>query len=48
MISDLIDHLIDFIFVRNKVQVLKYAILSDSWNGNMASDHLPVFTEVKL
>ncbi|MEP6795310.1 MAG: endonuclease/exonuclease/phosphatase family protein [Saprospiraceae bacterium] len=48
MISDLIDHRIDFIFVRNKVEVLKYAILSDSWNGNMASDHLPVIAEVRL
>ncbi len=47
-ISDLIDHRIDFIFVLNKVEVLKYAILSDSWNGNMASDHLPVMVKLTI
>ncbi|HZV70388.1 MAG TPA: endonuclease/exonuclease/phosphatase family protein [Saprospiraceae bacterium] len=45
-ISGLIDHRIDFIFIRNKMEVLKHAILSDSWNGNLASDHLPVMAVV--
>ena len=46
--SGLIDHRIDFIFVRNNVRVLKHAILSDSWNGNLASDHLPVIARVNI
>ena len=37
---------IDFIFIRNKVSVLKHAILSDSWDGRLPSDHLPVLAEV--
>lgn len=41
-IDGLIDHRIDFIFVSNKVSVIRHAILSDNWNGNLASDHLPV------
>lgn len=45
-ISGLIDHRIDFIFIRNNVDVLKHAILSDSWNGHLASDHLPVIARV--
>ena len=48
MITGLIDHRIDFIFVRNQVEVLKHAILSDSWNGNLASDHLPVLTKLRF
>lgn len=46
--SGLIDHRIDFIFVRNNVRVFKHAILSDSWNGNLASDHLPVIARVAI
>jgi endonuclease/exonuclease/phosphatase family metal-dependent hydrolase len=48
MITGLIDHRIDFIFVRNQVEVFKHAIHSDSWNGNLASDHLPVLTKLKF
>lgn len=44
-VSGLNDHRIDFIFVKNKVTVHRHAILSDSWQGNYASDHLPVFAE---
>lgn len=44
--SGLGDQRIDFIFIRNPIRVLKHAILSDSWNGHFASDHLPVFAEV--
>lgn len=39
---------IDFIFVRNRVRVLKHAILSDSWSGRLPSDHLPVLARLKL
>lgn len=39
---------IDFIFIRNKITVFKHAILSDSWDGRLPSDHLPVLAEVKI
>ncbi|MCB9272790.1 MAG: endonuclease/exonuclease/phosphatase family protein [Lewinellaceae bacterium] len=39
---------IDFIFVNDKVQVLRHAILSDCWSGRFPSDHLPVLAEVHL
>ena len=47
-VADLIDHPIDFVFIRNHIDVLKHATLSDSWNGDMASDHLPVWTAMKI
>ena len=47
-ISGMIDHRIDYIFVRNKIDVLRHGILSDNWNGNLASDHLPVIAEIKI
>ncbi len=47
-ISGMIEHRIDYIFVRNKIDVLRHGILSDSWNGNLASDHLPVIAEIKI
>ena len=45
-ITGLIDHRIDFIFANKQIEVLRHAILSDSWKGNLASDHLPVVAEV--
>lgn len=42
------DYRIDFIFIRNRVTVLKHAILSDSWDGRLPSDHLPVLAEVRI
>ncbi len=39
---------IDYIFVNEKVNVLRYAVLSDSFGLYYPSDHLPVFTEVQL
>lgn len=39
---------IDFIFIRNNITVLKHAILSDSWDGRLPSDHLPVLAEVRI
>jgi endonuclease/exonuclease/phosphatase family metal-dependent hydrolase len=38
--------MIDFIFVRGKIDVLRQATLSDNWNGDLASDHLPVMAEI--
>jgi endonuclease/exonuclease/phosphatase family metal-dependent hydrolase len=39
---------IDFIFVNEKVTVLKYSVLSDSKDNRYPSDHLPVFVKAKL
>lgn len=47
-VSGLNDHRIDFIFLNKHIEVLKHGILSDSWNGNFASDHLPVFAKVMM
>ncbi len=37
---------IDYIFVNDRVEVLKHAILSESWSGRFPSDHLPVVAKV--
>ena len=42
------DYRIDFIFIRNRITVLKHAILSDSWDGRLPSDHLPVLAEISF
>ncbi|MDG4714503.1 endonuclease/exonuclease/phosphatase family protein [Winogradskyella marincola] len=39
---------IDYVFVSEDVEVYKYAVLSDSWNMQYPSDHLPVLIEAKL
>ncbi len=40
---------IDYIFVsKNKIEVSKYAVLSDSKNLKYPSDHLPVFIQIKI
>lgn len=41
--------LIDFIFTsKNRVEVTKHAVLSDSKDGKYPSDHLPVYAEIVL
>ena len=42
------DYRIDFIFIRNNISVQKHAILSDSWDGQLPSDHLPVLAEMRI
>lgn len=42
------DNRIDYIFVNNKVKVLKYAAISDTKENRSPSDHLPVFVKVQL
>jgi len=39
---------IDYVFVSNAIEVLRYAALSDQWNGTYPSDHLPVMVEIKI
>lgn len=38
--------LIDYIFVKNNVEVLKHAFLSQTWDSRFASDHFAVFARV--
>ncbi len=39
---------IDYIFVNDRVKVLKYATLTDSKEQRWPSDHLPIFVKVQL
>lgn len=39
---------IDYVFVTSGITVFEHGILSDSWDGLWASDHLPVLAEVLL
>jgi endonuclease/exonuclease/phosphatase family metal-dependent hydrolase len=39
---------IDFIFIRNDIQVLQHATLSQTWMGRFSSDHFPVFARIEL
>lgn len=39
---------IDYIFENDKIRVLRYAVLSDSFGLFYPSDHLPVFTELQI
>ena len=39
---------IDYVFVREGIDVSEHGALSDQWNGLWASDHLPVLAEILL
>ena len=39
---------IDYIFVQGGIEVLKYAVLTDSKDQRFPSDHLPVFVKIQL
>jgi len=39
---------IDYIFTKNRVEVIRHAVLTDSWAGACPSDHMPVFSEISL
>lgn len=39
---------IDYVFVNSQIDVLKYAVLTDSKEMRWPSDHLPVFVKVQL
>lgn len=41
-----LDKRIDYIFVNRKIDVRKYAVLTDSYDRHYPSDHLPVFVEL--
>lgn len=42
------DFPIDFIFIKNNVEILKHATLSPSWKGRFASDHFSVFAKIVI
>lgn len=42
------DNTIDFIFINDRVRVLRHGVLSDSFNLYYPSDHLPVLAEVQI
>jgi endonuclease/exonuclease/phosphatase family metal-dependent hydrolase len=42
----LMPRIIDYIFINDKVKILRYGILTDSWGLFYPSDHLPVLVEV--
>lgn len=48
MSTGLEDRRIDYIFIKNNAAVLKHAILAESWDGKLASDHLPVFATLLI
>lgn len=37
---------IDYIFVKNNINVIRHGVLSDNWNGKYASDHIPLISEI--
>lgn len=39
---------IDYIFIKNKIQVLQHATFSQSWDGHFSSDHFPVYAVLRL
>ncbi len=41
-------HVIDYIFINDKVKVLRHGVLSDSYGLFYPSDHLPVLAEVEI
>ncbi len=47
-VKEVNDQAIDHIYIKNEVDVLKHATISESWNGHFSSDHFPVLTVVQL
>jgi endonuclease/exonuclease/phosphatase family metal-dependent hydrolase len=46
--AGLLEEKIDYIFVKNGVNVNQHGVLSDHWDGHYPSDHLPVLAEIVL
>ena len=43
-----LDKRIDYVFTQGGINVLKYAVLTDSKEQRWPSDHLPIFVKVQL
>ncbi len=43
-----LDAPIDYIFTGSQTRILKYAALSENWNGRFPSDHLPVVVRAEV
>jgi endonuclease/exonuclease/phosphatase family metal-dependent hydrolase len=39
---------IDYIFIKNEIEVKKHLIISDTINGRYPSDHMPVLAEIRI
>lgn len=39
---------IDYIFVKNEIQVVHHGNLSDTWDGKYPSDHMPVVSDITI
>lgn len=39
---------IDYIFIKNNIEVDKHKIIMDTFNGRYPSDHMPVFVELRI
>jgi endonuclease/exonuclease/phosphatase family metal-dependent hydrolase len=46
--KETIENPIDYIFIKNRLLVLKHATLSQSWQGRFSSDHFPVFARLLI
>ncbi len=46
--KEISDEPIDYIFVKNKIRVLRHGTISESWQGRFSSDHFPVFATLSL
>ena len=40
-------HIIDFIFINDKVKAHKYRVCKDKINGNYASDHFAIWADLE-
>ncbi len=42
------DQPIDYIFIKNKIDVIYHGTLTDTFNGKFPSDHMPVLAEISI
>ena len=46
--ANVTDQPIDYIFIKNNVQVVRHGTLSDSFEGRFPTDHMPVMAEIVI
>ncbi|MEZ2446278.1 endonuclease/exonuclease/phosphatase family protein [Chitinophaga sp. RCC_12] len=47
-IAEMDNQPIDYIFLKGKMDVLKHASISETWEGRYASDHFAVYSEINI